>query len=82
MHPPAPMVGSHFADDIVGYFDQLSLSVKWIGGTMENLVRHFHMEQPPHLGYHYPICPRWTKYRGHGGDRAGTSGANEEDEDD
>ncbi|CAI9264637.1 unnamed protein product [Lactuca saligna] len=82
MHPPAPMVGSHIGDDMVGYFDQLSLSVNWIGGTIENMVQHFHVEQPPHLGYHYPICPRWTEYPGQGGDMAGPSRARDEEEDD
>ena len=56
------MVGAPF-DDMASYFDQLSLSVNWIGGTMENVVRHLGVEQPPHLRYHYPICPRWTEYQ-------------------
>ena len=82
MHPPTSMVGAPFGGDMAGYFDQLSLSVNWIGGTMEIVVRHLGVEQPPHLGYHYPICPRWTKYGGRGGDGAGTSGTNAEEEDD
>lgn len=55
MCQPAPIVGAEFGGDMTGYFDQLSLSVNWIGGTVENLVQHFQVEQPPHLGYHYPI---------------------------
>ncbi|XP_023748846.1 uncharacterized protein LOC111897112 [Lactuca sativa] len=82
MHPPASTVGPPFGSNMAGYFDQLSLSVNWIGGTMKNIVRHLGVEQPPHLGYHYPICPRWTEYGGRGGDGAGTSGANDEEEDD
>ncbi|CAI9287552.1 unnamed protein product [Lactuca saligna] len=52
------------------------------GGTMENVVRHLGVEQPSHLGYHYPICPRWSEYGGRGGDEAGTSGAHENEADD
>ena len=81
IHPPASMVGTPFGSDMAGYFDQLSLSVNWIGGTMENVVRHLGVEQPPHLGYHYPICPRWSEYGGRGGDGAGTSGAHDNEED-
>ncbi|CAI9276474.1 unnamed protein product [Lactuca saligna] len=44
MHPPAPMVGSQIGDDMAGYFDQLSFSVNWIGGTTENMVQFFHVE--------------------------------------
>ncbi|CAI9276637.1 unnamed protein product [Lactuca saligna] len=81
-HPTASMVGAPFGCDMAGYFDQLSLSVNWIGGTMENVVRHLGVEQPSHLGYHYPICPRWSEYGGRGGDDAGTSGAHENEADD
>ncbi|CAI9295908.1 unnamed protein product [Lactuca saligna] len=81
MHPPASMVGAPFRSDMAGYFDQLSLSVNWISGTMENVVQRLGVEQPPHLGYHYLICPRWTEYRGHGADGAGTSGVHEDKQD-
>ena len=44
MYPPASMIGTPFGGDMAGYFDQLSLSVNWIGGTMENVVRHLGVE--------------------------------------
>ncbi|CAI9293688.1 unnamed protein product [Lactuca saligna] len=81
MHPPTSMVGSPFGGDMAGYFDQLSFSVNWIGGTMENVVQQLGVEQLPHLWYRYPICSRWTEYRGHGAGGAGTSGAHEDEED-
>ncbi|CAI9300656.1 unnamed protein product [Lactuca saligna] len=34
IHPPASMVGTPFGSDMAGYFDHLSLSVNWIGGTV------------------------------------------------
>ena len=62
VHHNAPMGGTIFGGDMSGYFDQLNLSVNWIGGTVENFVRHLNVEQPPHLGNHYPICPTWSEY--------------------
>ncbi|CAI9295657.1 unnamed protein product [Lactuca saligna] len=82
MHHPAPMREPNFGGDMAKYFYSLSLSVNWIGGTVENLVQHLHVEQPPHLGYHYPICSWLSEYRGQGGDGAGTSGAQDEEYDD
>lgn len=78
----APLGGAHFRGNMLGYFEQLSLSVNWIGGTMETMVRHFNIEQPPHLGYHYLICPRWSEYQNRRGDGAGTSGAQDNEKDD
>ena len=49
---------------------------------MENMVRHFNIERPPHLGYHYPICPRWSEYQNRGGNEAGIGGAQDDEEDD
>ncbi|CAI9262719.1 unnamed protein product [Lactuca saligna] len=81
VHQNAPMGGPNFGGDMSGYYDQLALSVNWIGGMVKNLVQHLHDEQPPHLGYHYPIFPRWSGYSNQG-DVAGMSGANEDEEDD
>lgn len=34
----APMGGANFGEEAMGgYFDQLSLSMNWIGGTVENM---------------------------------------------
>ena len=56
--------------------------MNWISGTVENLVQHLHVEQPPHLGYHYPIFLKWSEYQSRGADGAGTSGAQEDEDDD
>ena len=64
MHHDAPMGGATFGGDaMISYFDQLSLSMNWTGVTMENMIRHYNVEKPPHLGDHYPICPMWRDYR-------------------
>lgn len=44
------------------YFDKMSVSMNWIGDTMENMIQHFNIEQPPNLGNQYPICPSWSEY--------------------
>lgn len=49
---------------------------------MENMVWHFNIEKPPHLGDRYPICPTWSDFQNRGGDGAGTSRAHDEVDDD
>ncbi|CAI9299074.1 unnamed protein product [Lactuca saligna] len=44
VHQNAPMGGLNFRGDMTSYFDQLSLSVNWIGGMVENLVQQLHVE--------------------------------------
>lgn len=60
------MGGATFGGDMSGYFDQMYLSVNWISGMVENMVIHLNVEQPPHLGSHYPICLMWSEYQNHG----------------
>lgn len=67
---------------MVGYFDQMSLSMNWIRGTMENMIQHFNVLQPSHLGDHYPVFPTWSDYKRERGDGAGVSGTHEKEEDD
>ena len=39
VRPNAPMGGASFGEEAMsGYFDQLYISINWIGGTMENMV--------------------------------------------
>ena len=38
VHQQAPIGGPNFRGDMTGYFDQLSFSVNWIGGIMENMI--------------------------------------------
>ena len=76
------MGGAHFGGDMSGYFDQLSLSTNRIGGTMENMVRHFQIEQPPYLGSHYPVCLTWSSYQQLRGDGEGPSGTQGHEDDD
>ncbi|CAI9270629.1 unnamed protein product [Lactuca saligna] len=57
MHQNAPMEGAPLGEEtMAGYFDQMSLSKKWIGGTMMNMIRDFNVTQPPHLGDRYQVC--------------------------
>lgn len=81
LHQNAPMRGADpFGEHIVaGYFDQMTLCMKWIGGTMENMMQQFNVSQPLHLGDHYPVCPTWSDYKTRRGDGAGPSRTHEEE---
>lgn len=45
------MGGEHSRDEMMAeYFDRMSMSMNWIGATMENKIQYFHLKQPPNLG--------------------------------
>ncbi|CAI9260646.1 unnamed protein product [Lactuca saligna] len=76
-----PMGGGSFCVEMMaGYFDRMSLSMNWIGGTMENMIQHFNINQPPNMGNQYPIFPSWGEYWSRQGDEAGTSGARDDED--
>ena len=71
VHQHVPMGATTFGEDtMVGYFNQMTLNMNWIGGTMEKMIWHFSVTQPPHLGDHYHVFLTWSEYRTRCGDGA------------